>query len=108
MAKFKVSLKITGFELNIEGNRDDVPLLTQAVGQQFAGLLGPAIDIVEGDVVEVSSKPAPLLVEEKAAKKPARRRTPTSSVSHTNNGEKKDVAIDWRHDTSKWGAPQQG
>ncbi len=107
MAKFKINLKITGFELSVEGNREDVPLMTQAVGQQFVGLLGPAADIVEGEIIEVSSQPAPLLVEERTAKKPPRRRTPTSSAPRSNNGDKKDVAVDWRHDTSKWGSPQQ-
>ncbi len=105
MAKFKISLKLTGLELNVEGNREDVPLMTQAVSQQFSGLLGPASDIIEGEVVEegVKQLPAP---GEKATKRPPQRRSHASPPSKA-DASSKVQAVDWRHDPSKWGTPKQ-
>jgi hypothetical protein len=35
--KFKIKLEVAGFKLELEGSRDDVPLMAQAVGQQMSG-----------------------------------------------------------------------
>ncbi|MCW5768333.1 MAG: hypothetical protein KIT19_06595 [Phycisphaeraceae bacterium] len=49
MSKFKMKLKLTGLEIEVEGNREDIPLMTQNIGSQFAGLLEPAANVVEGE-----------------------------------------------------------
>lgn len=107
--KFKIKLKLTSFELEIEGSREDVPLMAQAVGQQMSGLLLPASGIVEGEIVEDKSLPqAPPEPQPKPRRKPASRRRSTASTSLTSNGKNLVVAaVDWRHDPSKWGNPQQ-
>lgn len=104
-SKFKVKLKLTGFELEIEGSREDVPLMAQAVGQQMSGLLLPASGIVEGEIVEDRNLPqATLEAQPKPRKKQvSRRRSPNS----TPNGEHSVVTTDWRHDPLKWGNHQQ-
>lgn len=51
-SKFKIKFKVEKLELEIEGNREDVPLITQALGQQVSGLLAPASDIVQGEITE--------------------------------------------------------
>ncbi|MEH2257179.1 hypothetical protein [Nostoc sp.] len=60
--KFKIKLKVTGFELEVEGSREDVPFMAQAVGQQMSGLLIPASNIVEGEIIE--NKDLPQLASE--------------------------------------------
>lgn len=42
MAKFRMRLKIQGFELEVDGEREDIPAITSAIQQQFKGLVQPA------------------------------------------------------------------
>lgn len=107
-SKFKIKLKVTGFELEIEGNREDVPLMAQAVGQQMSGLLSPASGIVEGEIIEGRSLPQPAVeLQSTPSKKRANRRRSTTSAKSTAGKQGQAVAIDWKHDSSKWGSPQQ-
>ncbi len=110
MAKFKVRLKITGFELEVEGNRDDVPLIAQNVGQQFTGLLQPAADIVEGEIVSDNGGTPPPPAEQESAgskrKRSPKRRSP-AAVAGSPANQPNETAIDWVHDPAKWGTPQQ-
>lgn len=106
MAKFKISLKLTGLELQVEGSRDDVPLMTEAVGRQFAGLLMPASDIVEGEIVSPTTSALPAPIEQRTTRKSPRRRSQTGHSSA--KPATTEAALDWRHDSSKWGTPQQG
>src|SRR4051812_29201836 len=50
MAKFHIKLKLQGLELEVDGTRDDLPVLREALAQQFSGLLGPATDLADGQV----------------------------------------------------------
>jgi hypothetical protein len=108
MGKFKVRLKVTGFELEVEGSRDDVPLIADSVGQQFVGLLKPAADIVEGEIVsdDGNSNHPPAIQESESKKRRTSRRRPTGTGSATPN-QAQEAAIDWVHDPAKWGSPQQ-
>jgi hypothetical protein len=104
MSKFKVRLKITGFELEIEGNREDVSLVSQGVAAQFGGMLQPAAEIVEGDVAAKSAPlPSPMLVD--GGKKTSRRRRSASTPASA--GPSPSDAIEFRHDPEKYGNPQQ-
>lgn len=106
--KFKIKLKLTGFELEIEGSREDVPLMAQAVGQQMTGLLTPASNVVEGEILEQKDLPQlPSEAKPKARKKRSSRQYSQTSANSTLNGKSKAQALDWKHDPSKWGIPQQ-
>lgn len=106
--KFKIKLKVTGFELEIEDSRDDVPLMAQAVGQQMSGLLLPASSVVEGEMIEDKSLPQPTPEPQlKPRKKRSNRQHSSTSTNSTQNGKNKTSAIDWKHDPLKWGTPQQ-
>ena len=64
MSKFKVKLKIQGFELEIEGSREDAGLLSQNLGKQMNSILQPMGAIIEGEVVENSTThPLPISTE---------------------------------------------
>lgn len=107
MAKFKISLKVTGIELQIEGSRDDVPLMTQAAGQQLASLFMPASNVVEGEFVDATNQlPAPPPEPERKNSKRSSRQRSSSNGSRANNVTGPE-AIDWVHDPSKWGSPKQ-
>lgn len=100
-----MKLKIQGFELELEGSRDDFPLMTQAIGQQVAGLLAPAAEVVEGEFVHDSS-PEPAKPTNGTAKNRSTRQRRPRSGSSSSNDEVKVEAINWRHDPEKWGTPQ--
>lgn len=108
--KFKISLKLTGLELQIEGSKEDVPLMAQAVGQQLTGMFMPAADFIEGEAVE-SIAPAALAASVEPAVKPSRKRS-SRSKTRTSTGAKPSPApgndaIDWAHNPEKWGNPKQ-
>jgi hypothetical protein len=70
MAKFKLTLKIQGLELEVEGEREVIPQLTQAVQKQISGMLTAPAVLADGkSTVEVKTEPPP-----PAAK--SKRRTP--------------------------------
>ncbi|WP_175855922.1 hypothetical protein [Burkholderia anthina] len=113
MSKFKIKMKLTGFELEIEGSQDNVPEISQAIGRQLAGLmqapdalLNSATDSVQNlpaapvqPAVEVRPEALP------SRRKPARKRkTMNTNGADDNSGE---VAVDWRHEPAKYGTPSQ-
>jgi hypothetical protein len=100
-SRFKVKLKL---ELEIEGTRDDVPLITEAVGQQVAGMLSPTSSIVEGEITEVHDEPkAQPATMPSPAKKSRTRKTRQSQPIEQNE----TTFPEWIHDPSKWGTPKQ-
>ena len=48
MAKFRIRLKVQALELEVDGEREDIPVITSAVQQQFAGLLQPTEAMANG------------------------------------------------------------
>ncbi|MFL5613761.1 MAG: hypothetical protein ACJ796_08880 [Gemmatimonadaceae bacterium] len=110
MAKFRINLKLQGLELEIEGSREDAPMIASNLGRQFTNLLGPAASIVEGEAVVVNEKVVPVQAQPAAdgaspKRRRARRRSTTSNG--TDAADKSAVAIDWTHDVEKFGLPQQ-
>lgn len=110
MAKFHIRLKIQGFELDVEGTRegarDDIPVLRQALTEQIAGLISPATDIAGGEVTTPSLGGSTLAAATAAAGQAKRnKRRPRSGGAPS---EQKELALDWRHNTTKYGSPLQG
>jgi len=109
MSKFKINLELTGLKLNIEGSREDIPLITQGLAQQLTGLIAPAAAIASGDDDILDNRPpaapAPLVHEVKKRKKrvaPARGSGAADSAT-----EQMNAPIDFRHDPVRYGAPKQ-
>ena len=102
MAKFKIVLKLTGLELEIEGSREDIPLITQNVTQQFAGLLKPATNIVEGENGN-ENQPAQAVPTVTSERPKIKKRRAIS----TGTSDSPESSIDWVHDPAKWGGPRQ-
>lgn len=103
MSRFKIKFKIQGLELDIEGDRRDVGLISRAVGDQVAGLIAPANEIVDGQrtgvpqgMVDVTPHPT---------SKNARKRASTGT--RTNNGGATTTAIDFVHEPQRFGTPTQ-
>lgn len=106
MAKFSVSLKVTGFELNIQGEREDIALIGRNVADQFSGLVQPSIGIVNGRSPSPSRPDAiqPVVQIENSGKRGSRKRTSASRSEPAENG---DAAVNFQHDSARFGMPQQ-
>jgi hypothetical protein len=108
MSKFKIKMKLTGFELEIEGSRDDVPMIAQNLGQQIAGMISPAASIVEGNFIEGQTGTTAVFAETLVAgntAKPSRKRK--RSIKSSSDSQNPSEALEWRHDSLKYGEPAQ-
>ncbi len=103
MAKFRMRLKIQGFELEVDGEREDIPAITTALHQQLAGFIQPAEMIVE-PTKQLGSAPKTIQGETATpAAKPAKKRpSGKSSTAGTPT-----QAIEFRHEPTTYGNPQQ-
>lgn len=99
MAKFRIRLKLQGFELEVDGERADIPAITAAVQKQLTGLVQPAETFADGakrleassQVIDATTKPA---------RRGSRKRASTDDSASTQ-------ALDFRHDPAKCGNPKQ-
>lgn len=102
MNKFKVSFKITGLELQVEGSRDDVGLITNSIGQQFKGLIEPIGSVANGDE---KSNLAITEDGEFSEYKPKKGK----KKAHVSTGKKeKPAPIEFKNNSTKYGSPIQG
>jgi hypothetical protein len=107
MAKFRVRMKLSGLELEIDGSREDMPIIANSLGKQLSGLLQPSAQIVDGEVVsEAPLMPAAQPQDDSTKRRRGRRRgvPPASGGGSTASGEN---TLDWRHDPTKYGSPKQ-
>ncbi|WP_426398360.1 hypothetical protein ACN9M1_06410 [Ralstonia sp. R-29] len=110
MSKIKIKMKLTGFELEIEGSREDVPAISQSLGRQLAGLMQPPDAIIDGKASHDLPPAAAIFPaldgdNEVAARRKPRRRRAVSPAGVTDVED--SSAVDWRHDASKYGSPSQ-
>lgn len=110
MSKFKIKLKITGFELEMEGDRKDVHLIPQQLSQQVSGLFNPAIEIAGGDTINgpdyIDTSLANNTSEKKVGSKKSRKRSNPAGASSP-SAKATEAAIDWKYDPNAWGTPRQ-
>ncbi len=105
MSKIKFKFKITGLELEFEGSREDVPMITTALGNQFQSMINPPAEISAGHVEVIDSTPKVMLSN--APKK--RRKSPKPASANGQESHKKESnALTWRHDPKKYSSPLQG
>lgn len=109
MSKFKIKMKLTGFELEIEGSKEDVPSIQQALSQQLGGLLQPAAGLIEEPpqrpmkTIEAELEPVSTI----PGRNTRARKRPTQSVPKS-NGTELDIPLDnWPRDVSKYVSPTQ-
>lgn len=103
MAKFRVRLKLQGMELEIDGEREDMPAITTAVQQQLAGLIRPAAVLGSGEEPQGGSTVIDAETD-KGKPRPARKRQSGSRASGDGSS---GQAIEFRHEPEKYGNPQQ-
>lgn len=105
MSKFKISLKLSNLELEVEGSREDVPMLAKNIGAQLGNLLAPAASMADGKALtqqrEIIDVTPPREKQNGSAAK-ARR---TSRRSGGGGGD--SSAIEFTHNIESYGSPLQ-
>jgi hypothetical protein len=104
MSKFHLKLKIQGFELEVVGTREDVPVLREALTQQVAGMLPPAMEMADA---EVRPNRAPLSGATTSPTPDHTKRGRRHLSRPQAKGTENESPIEWRHDTAKYGSPMQ-
>lgn len=102
MNKFKVSFKITGLELQVEGSRDDVGLITNSIGQQFKGLVEPISSVASAD------EKSHLAITEDGEFSEYKPKKGKKKTQITSGKKQKLTAIEFKNDSIKYGSPIQG
>jgi hypothetical protein len=102
MGKFKIHLKLQGLELDIEGDRSDMPAINNAVAREITGLIQPAAALTNG--AEPPTTPATIEGETDNSKKQRNRRKSSGPRSSSDTS---GQAVDFRHDSAKYGNPSQ-
>ncbi|WP_164603536.1 hypothetical protein [Rhodopseudomonas sp. BR0M22] len=106
MSKFRIKLKLQGLELEIEGSREDASIMSQSIGQQIAGMMGPVGTIIDGSPAsDAASLPSIAnSSSSNSARKPRRKQVNGSQT----NGAEGSRTIDFKHSPEKFGNPKQG
>jgi hypothetical protein len=103
MTKLKVSLKITGFELNIEGERSEVPEVARSLGNQISDLILGSASAADGLVQTPVSFSQVASVDDQNRGK--RRKTSSRVTRKEIDSSSRQASLEWNHDPSKFGNP---
>jgi hypothetical protein len=109
MSKTKFSVKITGLEISFEGDREDLPRLTQSLGAQVDGLINAPLSVLE-QAPALPPVSSTAVVDALPVSKPQRTRSRSSKTNgQPATGKKADngTTLSWNHDVDKWGQPIQ-
>lgn len=96
MAKFRIRLKLQGLELEVDGEREDIPLISSAVQRQLTGLIQPA-EAIAHDRKNIDGLGR--ITDTDVARKPNRKRNPAGKS--TGDGGQSQT-IEFRHDASTY------
>ena len=99
MAKFKMRLKVQGLELEVEGERQDIPLITAAVSKQLSSMVEPTDVIVEAPPKHVGNGSHVIDVDgaRRSGRRPRATRPPAESAG----------PVEFRHNSGTLGSPVQ-
>ena len=98
-------MKLQGFELEIEGSREDAALISKQVTNQITGMLDIE-GIIEGKAKRTTPNPPLQADESTAPAKPRKKRA--SGPKYTKEEKAEIAAIAFFHNPENFGNPQQG
>jgi hypothetical protein len=104
MSKIKIKLKLQGLELEVEGERADLPAITQGLKQQLGGIIQAPATVIGVETVEPRTE-TPVLQVGNGDGKVRKRKTRTANSG--GGDDQGSAAVDFRHDSQKWGTPTQ-
>jgi len=98
MSKFTIKVKLEKLEIEVEGSREDAPLIAKRVGQQMGGLLQPALLATGNGNAPANVVDAEVETENGAGKKKKGKKT---------GGRTAAELLNFVHDPSQYGSPLQ-
>ena len=105
MSEFKIKLKIEKLELEVEGTRDDLPQISQQIGEKIVGLTNPIL------LEEEPEERQPSVMEQDVSQNgisKKKRSTPKRKTKKNENSKAgSEEVITWKHDPGKYGSPAQ-
>ncbi|HKV93740.1 MAG TPA: hypothetical protein VJW20_14425 [Candidatus Angelobacter sp.] len=101
MGKFRLRLKVQALEVEIDGEREDLPAITSAFNRQIGGLVEPVEVVANGHKLGGGDKVIDSADINKKGGGSRSRRNGSRSVEAA-------TPIDFRHDAAKYGNPLQG
>ncbi len=102
MPKFRIRLKIQAFELEVDGEREDIPAITSAMQQQLTALIQPA-ELMAEDPKQLADNHKSIDAEtSRTSGRTTRKRSTSKPLA-----EIPSQAIEFRHDSAKYGSPLQ-
>lgn len=103
MGKFRVKLKLTGLEIEVEGDREHAHEIAQNVGKQLAQVIQPVA------MIEASKNlREPMIIDAAdASSNGARHSTRRKRTTTSSGGGADGSAVTWTHDPNRWGTPRQ-
>jgi hypothetical protein len=108
MSKFRMKLKLTGLEVEIEGTREDIPLIARNVSAQLGGLMQPANDVAQGAVPRLARDAIDVTPTAADTTSPKRRKTSRKTGQSTSTSSTELDEFNWNHDFATWGSAVQG
>lgn len=102
MGKFRLRLKVQALEVEIDGEREDLPAIRSAIGHQLTGLVEPVEVAANGrkHIPETSN-----VIDADATKNG--RGTGRSARKREGRSQEPATPIEFRHDAAKYGNPLQ-
>jgi hypothetical protein len=105
MPKARFKIKLTGLEIEFEGERDDVPRLSHAMRSRVGEMLAlPAVVSELHGRQLIQHEDAARSDEGEGSERTQKRARKTAGKSTRGAA----GAVQWTHDPSKWGNPRQG
>lgn len=99
MAKFKIRLKVQGLELEVEGERQDIPLISAAVTKQLSSIVEP-VEVIAETPKHLGNGSGTADGDAGSRKGSGRRRVARSTGESA-------APVEFRHDSAKFGSPDQ-
>lgn len=101
MGKFRLRLKLTGLEVEIDGDREDLGAIRSAAVSQFAGAIEPVLVAADGD--RALPEAAKLIDSGGARQRPRGRGSRVGGSRGAAAGE----SVEFRHEPARFGNPLQ-
>jgi len=104
MSKFKLKVKLSGLEIEVEGDQEHAPKIAENIGYQLSQIMQPAALIEapenrhEGPMIEAQNT---------ANGSRSTRRRRRGNKTGTNGGSETTPATTWNHNLDRFGTPLQ-
>jgi hypothetical protein len=102
VSRFKVRLKLSGLEIEIEGDREYAPQIAENIGRQLSQIIQP-VALIEAPK---TGQGETILAEVDGGRDRTSRRKRQGTRSAV-SGSGDAALVTWTHDAGKWGTPRQ-